>query len=120
MKRGSSLTAWLDRIAPPLARVLARDRKSRGQPLSLATIAKAGGLPFNRARRIAAQKSWADVTVADAEAFLNGCGITLDRWSQECQYLRRTGKSQIPLVHLEKLRAQEKTNVLKNLRKTKR
>lgn len=83
--------AALDKFPPVLVRMMARKGKGWGvKQLTLEEIAARGGLPLSAAKRISSLTSWADVTIARAEQFCVGCGVTQKTLSAHRRYLVRT------------------------------
>ena len=85
----------LDLIPPPYCRLLARNRNRGGwhRMLTIPEIAKAAGLSWQRTAAIARRKSFATVTVEDADKFRRGCGITLQNEKRHMEFLVRSFRS---------------------------
>jgi hypothetical protein len=95
---------WLeiqDQLPPNIAWLIARDLKSRGQPIPLKTIAQVSGIAFGRVKVIAVQVSWSYVTCGERDAFLRACQITPKNFYKvHLRYLRRTQTKEWPMAHL--------------------
>lgn len=85
----------IDQIPPAYCRLIAREKK-RGfsRMLTMTEIAKAAGMPWQRAAAIARRKSFAGVTVEDADKFRKGCGITLQNEKRHMEFIARNFKSE--------------------------
>lgn len=92
----------LDEIPPPLCRLIARTKGHAPRILTITQIAAAAGLHWRKVAWIASQKSFARVTVADAEKFRLGCGITVENESLHREYIRRNYNRPTGFAHIFK------------------
>lgn len=92
--------ARLDEIPPPLCRLIARTGGRHPRLLSMTQIAERAGLTWQKAAAIARQKSFARVTVEDAERFRLGCGITMQSEHHQKEFIMRNIKRDKPYEHL--------------------
>lgn len=95
--------ARLDEIPPPLCRLIARSKGHQPRILTITEIAAASGLPWQRVAWIARQKSFASVTVADADKFRLGCGITPENEKRHREFIRRNYARTNAWVHIFKM-----------------
>lgn len=58
--------------------------------MTTAEVAKASGLGHRRVRTLSSLSSWDGVTISDADAFMRGCGVTIDTLWRQSAYLRRS------------------------------
>lgn len=81
----------LDQIPPAYCRLIARECKTgwRQRILTITEIARAAGLSWQKTAAIARRKSFATVTVEDADKFRRGCGITLANEKLHMNFLKR-------------------------------
>lgn len=84
--------ADLDRIPPPICRLIARTKSRYPRILSIRDIAKAARLKWQTVAWIARQKSFARVTVEDAYKFRRGCGITPENEQRHLEYIKRNNE----------------------------
>lgn len=84
----------LDQIPPAYCRLIAR-KKGGGYPqiMTIAEIAKAAGLSWQKTAAIARRKSFAKVAVEDADKFRRGCGITLQNEKHHMEFIARNFRS---------------------------
>lgn len=87
-KQQDTYLKQLDELPPYKCWMLAR--KPRGQPISQAEIQSKTGWSANKVERLCGLKTWADVTVADADTFRKACGITRENERRHRFYLKRT------------------------------
>ncbi len=96
-----TISELIGAFPPCVIRLLARQGKGRGaKRLTHEDIAKLSGLSYEKVRDIAALKSWNKVSIADADAFMRGCGVTLRNLWRHRYFLRRSldpRKTVIPL-----------------------
>lgn len=100
--------ARLNAIPPPVCRLIAVERYNGQRPrpkrpyrmLKLTVIAAVGGLTLQRAAWIAKQKSFARVTVEDAERFRRGCGIKPENEPSILQFVKRIMQNPDELAEL--------------------
>lgn len=80
----------IDQIPPAYCRLVARE-KHGGLPrlLTIPEIARAAGLTWQKTAAIARRKSFATVTVQDADKFRRGCGITIQNEKRHMEFLAR-------------------------------
>lgn len=79
----------LDEIPPPVCRLIARTKGSRPRILKMTEIAAVSGLHWRKVQWIASLKSFARVTVEDAEKFRLGCGITPENEGRQKLFIKR-------------------------------
>lgn len=86
----------IDQIPPAYCRLVAREKKRGGwhKMLTITQIAAAAGLSWQRTAAIARRKSFASVTVEDADKFRTGCGITLQNEKRHMEFIRRNFRSE--------------------------
>ena len=113
MKRPATFLDLINQIPPPVARALARRRLvgKRLVPITAAEIATSSGLTLGRVTWISIQPTWSSVPIGEADRFLAGCGITLQRWAAERRYIRKTQMSESPLAHLSKVRSSSRRSI---------
>jgi hypothetical protein len=111
----ASLLEFLDRLTPVQCYVVARRLDSRGRRISASEIARATGLSLQQVSWIGHQKTWRNIPVGQAEAFMRGCGITLTNRCRHLAYIKRTGTQDWPLAHLSHLRTETRRRILKSL-----
>lgn len=86
-----TISEMLSAFPPCVIRLLAREGKGRGaKRLTHEDIAKRSGISYEKVRDIAALKSWDKVAIADADAFMRGCGVTLRNLWRHRYFLRRS------------------------------
>lgn len=86
-----TISELLAAFPPCVIRLLARQGKGRGaKRLTHDDIAKRSGISYEKVRDIAALKSWDRVAIADADAFMKGCGVTLSNLWRHRYFLRRS------------------------------
>src|SRR5690349_12214031 len=87
----TSYLQCLDEIPPAYCRLIAREKKRGGwhQILTITQIAQAAGLSWQRTAAIARKKSFARVSVEDADKFRRGCGITLQNEKRHMEFIAR-------------------------------
>lgn len=98
----------LNTIPPPVCRLIAVERyggkhqkaKRPYRMLTMREIASKGGLPWQRAAAIARRKSFAKVTVEDAEKFRRGCGITMKNEPHILRFVKRIFENKELLAEL--------------------
>lgn len=80
----------IDQIPPAYCRLVARE-KHGGCPrlLTIPEIAQAAGLTWQKTAAIARRKSFATVSVEDADKFRRGCGITIQNEKRHMEFLAR-------------------------------
>jgi hypothetical protein len=84
---GETLAAF----PPNLIRVLARTgRGNATRNLTHDEVAKRSGLNRSKVRQLSALSSWDRVAIADADAFLRGCNVTLRSLWKQRAFLRRS------------------------------
>lgn len=85
----------LDQIPPAYCRLIAREAKQGRwhRILTITQIAEAAGLSWQKTAAIARRKSFAGVTVEDADKFRRGCGITLANEQMHMKFIRRNLKN---------------------------
>ena len=87
----NTITELLESFPPCVIRLLAREGKGRGaKRLTHEDIAKRSGLSYEKVRDISPMKSWDKVAIADADAFMKGCGVTLRNLWRHRYFLRRS------------------------------
>ena len=105
----------MDRLPPRVCRLLARRKEGGGTarvPLTALEIAEASGLSVERVARLSRLTTFAEVPVAEADAFRLGCGITRENERRHVAYLKRTRMwSDKPLAHLDALSTKQKDQV---------
>lgn len=81
----------IDQIPPAYCRLIAREKKRGGwhKILTITQIAEAAGLSWQKTAAIARRKSFAGVTVEDADKFRRGCGINLQNEKRHMEFIRR-------------------------------
>ncbi len=86
-----TISELIGAFPPCVIRLLARQGKGRGaKRLTHEDIAKRSGISYEKVRDIAALKSWDKVSIADADAFMRGCGVTLRNLWRHRYFLRRS------------------------------
>lgn len=106
----------LRQYPPFVCRVIARrtvvvDGKRSVVPVSAMDISRASGLSIKRVHWISRQVTWGGVTLADAVAFLNGCGlINQPVWRLRWFLVRAAGKPN-SLKHLDRLPTEDRRRV---------
>ena len=107
-----TISELIGAFPPCVIRLLARQGKGRGaKRLTHEDIAKLSGLSYEKVRDIAALKSWDKVSIADADAFMRGCGVTLRNLWRHRYFLRRSldpRKTVIPLSFTKRRGAAQK------------
>lgn len=85
----------IDQIPPAYCRLVAREKKRGGwhMILTIPEIARAAGLSWQKTAAIARRRSFATVTVEDADKFRRGCGINLQNEKRQMEFLKRTLRS---------------------------
>lgn len=64
--------------------------------LTIPEIALAAGLSWQKTAAIARRKSFAAVTVEDADKFRKGCGITIQNERRHVEFIKRNFKREKP------------------------
>lgn len=92
----STYLEMIDEIPPAYCRLIAREKKIGCFPrmLTMVEIAEAAGMPWQRAAAIARRKSFAGVTVENADKFRKGCGITPQNEKRHMEFLKRHFRSE--------------------------
>lgn len=86
-----SIQDILKAFPPQVVRLLARTGKgSSTRRLTHKEVALRSGLSYRRVRDLSGFESWGSVTIADADAFMRGCGVTLRNLWRHRSYLRRS------------------------------
>lgn len=86
-----TITSILDGFPPRLIRFLARTGRGYGsRRLTHQDVADASGLPYVKVVRISKMSDWSNVTIAEADAFMRGCGIDLSSLPRQRFYLKRS------------------------------
>ena len=83
----NSYTERLDYIPPPVAWLLARNRR---RPLSLEEVARKAGITQRWLREILKKTTWAEVPVGLVDRIRSACGILPSNEWRHLEYLRRT------------------------------
>lgn len=85
----------IDQIPPAYCRLIAREKRG-GRPriLTMREIAAAAGLSWQKTAAIARRKSFATVTVEDADKFRKGCGITIQNEKYQMEFIARNFRSE--------------------------
>lgn len=116
MKKGKTYLAQLDRLPPNVCVLIARVPGQKRRPMTMREIARRANMTWQRVARIAKQRTWAGITVKEADAFRLGCGITIENEWRHVAYLRRTFDAERvkrPLAHLDELPERYKARRLK-------
>ena len=86
-----TISEMLSAFPPSVIRLLARVGKGKAsRRMTHEDIAKASGLSYEKVRDLSAMHSWAKVSIADADAFMRGCGVTLRNLWRHRYFLRRS------------------------------
>jgi hypothetical protein len=91
MTKRKTLLDFMNRMPQALVRVMGVKHNGRGnQPslMSLDEIAKASGLPRRSVQRLASRKTWGDVKLKVASAFISGCGVDILRNHDTYEFIR--------------------------------
>ena len=84
---GETLAAF----PPNLIRVLARTgRGAASKNMTHDDVAQRSGLKKSKVRQLSALRSWDRVAIADADAFLKGCNVTLRSLWKQRAFLKRS------------------------------
>lgn len=101
------LSDILSDFPPKIVRLLARTGRGSGsRRLTHEEVAKRSGLAYQRVRVLSAMSGWSGVPIDVADAFLRGCGVSLDNLWRHRAFLRRSLDPRItrrPLAYATKL-----------------
>lgn len=81
----------LHAFPPNIVRLLARKGRGRGVVrLTHEEVSKESGLCYEKVRDLSSRRSWDDVTIAEADAFMRGCGVSIGTLWRQRAFLKRS------------------------------
>lgn len=106
------LELWWVEFPPYMVRLLARKRssKERKVPISGSEIASGSGISLRRVDEISRMKSWDNLRVGEASAFIVACGMSVRSLFRDREYIKKSvaGRTDTMFAHIDSLPDAEK------------